>query len=100
MTVKKLRKWGLAAAVSTAGVIYALYEIDEHGQLVGVSDVNLDGWTDEHRIDVDYDGLADYTLVDQDFDGTFDQLKDAGGGVLAEDGFLEAVTSMFEILFS
>lgn len=99
MSAKKLRGWGIAAALSSAGVVYALYEINEHGQLIDVSDVNLDGWTDEHRIDVDYDGVADLKLVDQDYDGSFDMLQEMDGKVLADGEFFEGFLNTFSSLF-
>ena len=102
MTRKKLIGWSIAGAVSSAGVAYALYEITTDGRLIEVSDVNLDGWTDEHRIDVDYDGVADYTLLDRDFNGEFETLVDADNTVLTEgldDGIMGGLIEFFSNLF-
>lgn len=100
MTVKTIVQWSIAGAVSSTGVGYALYEIKD-GQVVDASDVNLDGMTDEHRIDTDGDGIADMTLVDEDFNGTFETLEDAETGeTLAEGGFFEGVVQLFANMFS
>lgn len=93
MTAKGLKMWSIATkAITAGGVAYALYEIGQNGQVVGVSDVNLDGVTDEHRIDVNNDNIADYHLNDTDFDGQFDQLSRVNQGDVTDGAGLADVS--------
>lgn len=98
MTVKELRRWSIAAGVSAAGVLYALYEIKD-GQVVGASDTNLDGIIDTIRVDTDGDAVSDFTLSDQDHDGFVDTLvNDGTGDVLADGNLFESVVDFFQNL--
>ena len=99
ITVKKLRGWGIAAAMSSAGVLYALYEIKD-GQVVCASDTNLDGNIDTMRVDTNGDTVSDYTVLDQDHDGLADTLiNDDTGEELAEGGLFEGAVDFFSSLF-
>lgn len=99
MTVKNLVGWGIAAGLSSAGVLYALYEIQD-GQVVSATDTNFDGYIDTMRVDTDGDTVADYTVLDQDHDGLADTLVDDGTGEeLADGNFFEGVAEFFSSLF-
>ncbi|CAM9456770.1 unnamed protein product [Ectocarpus sp. 12 AP-2014] len=99
MTVKELRGWGIAAGMSLAGVVYALYEIKD-GEVVCASDTNLDGNIDIMRVDTNGDTVSDYTVLDQDHDGLADTLiNDDTGEKLAEGDLFEGAVEFFSNLF-